>query len=78
MTALSVYGLRTYGAALFFATPFAMGIVTTILGNRGPLRSLHSSMGLAVLTVVATGAASSRWPAPTSGAATATATTASR
>lgn len=57
MTALSVYGLRTYGGALFFATPFAMGIVTTILGNRGPLRSLHSSIGLAVVTVAATGAA---------------------
>lgn len=57
MTALSVYGLRTYGAALFFATPFAMGVVTTVLGNRGPVRSLQSTLGLAMLTVVATGAA---------------------
>lgn len=57
MTALSVYGLRTYGAALFFATPFAMGVVTAVLSNRGPMRTLPSTIGLAALTVVATGAA---------------------
>lgn len=57
MTALSVYGLRTYGGALFFATPFAMGAVTTILANRGPLRTLGGSVGLSALTVAATGAA---------------------
>lgn len=57
MTALSVYGLRTYGAALFFATPFAMGVVTAVIGNRGPTRGLGSTIGLGAFTVVATGAA---------------------
>lgn len=57
MTAISVYGLRTYGGALFFATPFAMGVVTAVLGNRGPVRTLRSTVGLAMATVVATGAA---------------------
>ncbi len=57
MVALSVYGLRTYGAALFFATPFAMGVVTTIIGNRGPMRGLGATVGLGAFTVVATGAA---------------------
>ena len=57
MTAPNVYGLRTYGAALFFATPFAMGIVTTLVSNRGPVRTLGSTIALAVLTVFATGAA---------------------
>jgi uncharacterized membrane protein YhaH (DUF805 family) len=51
MTLLSVYGLRTYGTALFFLTPFAMGAVTAALYNAKAPRRMFDTL---VLTTVAT------------------------
>ncbi len=55
MTAFSVYALRSYGAALFFASPFAMGAVSALIFNRPTLRTLRATLGVAAITVFAAG-----------------------
>lgn len=57
MTALSVYGFRSYGSALFFASPFAMGALSAIVFNRPTPRTLKRTLGIASLTIVAAGTA---------------------
>ena len=57
MTGLSVYSMQLYGAALFFATPFVMGVATAILYNYRHLRTLGATIGFAILSVALTGAA---------------------
>ena len=46
---LSVYGLKLYGAALFFATPFAMGTVSSAVYNREMQRSLIATLALTLV-----------------------------
>ena len=50
MIALSVYGLRSYGAALFFATPFGVGAVTAFVLNRQYLVSRSQTTQTVLLT----------------------------
>ena len=57
MTALSVYGLGSYGSALFFLTPFAMGATTAVVLNRRELRSISHTLAITALTVLLTGSA---------------------
>jgi hypothetical protein len=57
MTALGVYGLRTYGVALFFLTPFALGAVSAMLTNLRELRPLGHTLLTALVTVALTGVA---------------------
>jgi uncharacterized membrane protein YhaH (DUF805 family) len=57
MTAVSVYGLGSYGMALFFLTPFAMGATTAVLMNRGELHTIKSTLGVAAISVILTGCA---------------------
>lgn len=57
MTAFSVYAVHSYGGALFFASPFAMGAVSALIFNRPTLRTLRATLGVAAITVVATGVA---------------------
>src|SRR5262249_30432707 len=47
MVALSVYVFRLYGAALFFATPFLMGMTSALLYNRHARRSLAKTLPVA-------------------------------
>lgn len=55
MTGISIYSMQLYGAALFFATPFVMGVTTSFAYNFRVLRSPMSSVGLAILSVAITG-----------------------
>src|SRR5687767_3280129 len=55
MLGLSVYGLGTYGVALFFATPFTMGAVSSLIYNATYQRSIGRTVGLALLGTVLTG-----------------------
>jgi len=55
MLVLSVYGLGTYGTALFFVTPFAMGAVTSAIYNYEHPRGLGASIGLALVGTILTG-----------------------
>lgn len=57
MTGLSVYSMQLYGAALFFATPFAMGVATAVLYNYRHLRGLGATIAFSILSVALTGAA---------------------
>lgn len=57
MTALSVYGLGSYGTALFFLTPFAIGVTVAVLLNRAELSTFPRTVGLTALTVLLTGSA---------------------
>lgn len=57
MTGLSVYSMQLYGAALFFATPFVMGVATAVLYNFRHLRGIGATIGFAILSVTLTGAA---------------------
>ena len=50
MIALSVYALRSYSAALFFATPFGVGTLTAFLLNRRFLVSRRQTTQLVLLT----------------------------
>ena len=50
MIALSVYALRSYSAALFFATPFGVGALTAFLLNRRFLVSQRQTTNLVLLT----------------------------
>lgn len=52
---LSVYGLGTYGVALFFATPFTMGAVSALIYNASYQRSIWRTLGLALLGTMLTG-----------------------
>ena len=54
---LSVYGLGTYGAALFFATPFTMGAASAVIYNASYQRPLVNTLGVALLGTVLTGSA---------------------
>lgn len=55
MLALSVYGYRKYGAALFFGTPFVAGAVTAFLFNRVYPASLRETQGVVAMTLAITG-----------------------
>ena len=57
MTALSVYGLGSYGSALFFLTPFAMGSLTAVLLNRDGARTFGHTVAVTSLAVLLTGSA---------------------
>ncbi len=57
MTALSVYALKSYGAALFFGTPFLMGALSAHLFNRKYPRPLRTTLGVSASTVGMTGLA---------------------
>ena len=52
---LSVYGLGAYGTALFFATPFAMGAVSSAIYNARTTRPLGRTIGLAIVGTALTG-----------------------
>lgn len=52
---LSVYGVGTYGMTLFFATPFTMGAVSSVIYNAKYPRSPWRTMGLALLGTILTG-----------------------
>jgi hypothetical protein len=56
MLGLSVYGLGAYGMALFFATPFSMGAAASWIYNAKHPRGLGSTIGVALLGTVLTGA----------------------
>jgi hypothetical protein len=55
MIGISVYSMELYGAALFFATPFLMGVVTSFSYNMRAQRSVAKSIGLALLAIAVTG-----------------------
>ncbi len=57
MTAFAIYGLSEYGVALFFFTPVAMGAASAVVYNRTQVRSTASTLGVAFLGVLFTGAA---------------------
>jgi hypothetical protein len=57
MIGLSVFSMGLYGAALFFATPLVMGLVTSFAYNMRVKRTVAASIGLALLTVLVTGSA---------------------
>lgn len=57
MIGFSVQGVELYGSALFFATPFVMGLTTAILYNRRHVRPLGATIGLSLLGIVITGLA---------------------
>jgi uncharacterized membrane protein YhaH (DUF805 family) len=55
MFGLSVEAAAVYGGALFFATPFVMGMTTAIIYNRAHIRPLGSTIGLANLSIALSG-----------------------
>ncbi len=55
MLTLSIYGLKMYGAALFFATPFTMGAISAVIYNRKHLRTLGQTVGVALAGTALTG-----------------------
>jgi uncharacterized membrane protein YhaH (DUF805 family) len=57
MTWLCVYGLGSYGLALFFVTPFAMGASSAAVYNREHTRSVGSTLIIAIGGVLLTGSA---------------------
>lgn len=57
MTIVAVYGADSYGAALFFVTPGAMGFMATVLLNRRGRRSFLGTLLLSNLAVAGAGAA---------------------
>jgi len=56
MTMITVYGFGAYGAALFFATPLAMGATSAAVYNRNGLRSFGSTIGVAIAGTAVVGA----------------------
>ncbi len=57
MVWLTVYGLGSYGMALFFLTPFAMGAASAAIYNRDHRRPLGSTIVVALAGVFLTGLA---------------------
>ncbi len=55
MIGISIYSMQLYGAALFFATPFLMGVTTAFAYNYRVIRTLPMTIGLSLLSVVITG-----------------------
>ncbi|MBX3192391.1 MAG: SRPBCC family protein [Labilithrix sp.] len=55
MVTISIYSMQLYGAAVFFGTPFVMGVATAFAYNRHVQRSLAMSVALALLSVIITG-----------------------
>jgi uncharacterized membrane protein YhaH (DUF805 family) len=55
MVGISIFSMQLYGAALFFATPFVMGVTTAFSYNFETPRSLVRSILLALLTITITG-----------------------
>lgn len=51
MVALSVYGLGSYGASLFFGTPLVIGATSSFIYNRGHPRTLGASIAVAVIAI---------------------------
>ena len=48
---LSVYGLGSYGVALFAGSPFLLGVVAGYLYNRGEAQSLWATFGVVTLAI---------------------------
>jgi uncharacterized protein YndB with AHSA1/START domain len=57
MMLFSVRAMELYGGALFFGTPFVMGMTTAIIYNRKHLRPLGTTIGLALASILFCGAA---------------------
>ncbi len=57
MMLVSVRAFELYGGALFFGTPFVMGMTTAIIYNRKYLRPLGTTIGLALASICFCGAA---------------------
>ncbi len=58
MTLLSVFGLKSYGMALFFLTPFAVGVITTIVyARRSPTATIYKCVGVTLCSVALIGTA---------------------
>ncbi len=57
MVGFSVYVFGSYGAALFFVTPFVMGALSAFLYNRPHARPLGRTLVVAVASCVITGSA---------------------
>lgn len=55
MTIVAVYGADSYGVALFFITPGAMGFMATVLANRRRRRSFFATLFMSNLAVGAAG-----------------------
>lgn len=55
MTGFSVYGLKEYGASLFFVAPVAMGVVASYLHNRHFPRGVKETAALALVAVMVSG-----------------------
>ena len=55
MIGISIWSMKLYGTALFFGTPFLMGLTTSFAYNLRLPRQLTSSIGLAVLAIGITG-----------------------
>lgn len=53
MFLLCVYLLRSYGVALFFATPLVMGVVAGIIFNRPMPRTVGATLGLTLIVMFA-------------------------
>jgi uncharacterized membrane protein YhaH (DUF805 family) len=52
---LCIYAIGIYGVALFFVTPFAMGVTSAVIYNRRWTRSALSTIGVTLVGLVLTG-----------------------
>jgi hypothetical protein len=57
MTAIGVYGLKSYGAVLFFGTPCVMGATAAVIYNRPQTHTLGQTVLIALLGTFAAGLA---------------------
>ena len=57
LIAISVLGMRSYGAALFFGTPFLIGAVSAYVFNRGYPATARETRGVVFLALLATAGA---------------------
>ena len=57
MTAISVHVFKSYGASLFFGTPFLMGLASAWLYNRKHLHSLGATLAVGATAVLLAGLA---------------------
>jgi hypothetical protein len=57
MTGISVYAFGSYGASLFFGTPFVMGALSAYLYNRQQPRSLLATVAVGSTAILMTGLA---------------------
>ncbi len=57
MVAISIYALRLYGTALFFATPFMMGMTSAVVYNQRVTRSLGYTILVSLAGITMAGSA---------------------